>query len=338
VPTAEGRFAPRRRDSATASAERVLLVHGEGLQIANELRGPDGSTVFFVTSALVIQWVCAYLVTRDDVSWVTFLVVAYSIGGMCNHSMTLAMHEISHNLASKSLLVNRIVGHLANAPLGIPAFISFKRYHGEHHKYQGEDGVDSDIPTAVEGTVVGANPLLKTVWMLCQPLFYAFRPLITVGKSPSGGEVVNFFVQVAFNLLVCYTCQNKTHQPLNGAAALYLVLSTLLGMGLHPMAGHFVAEHYTFVRGQETYSYYGPLNWFSFFVGYHNEHHDFPNFAGRNLRTLRDSAPDHYEHLPVHHSWTKVIWRYITSPILTPFSRIRRHTLSDAEVAEIRAE
>jgi sphingolipid delta-4 desaturase len=29
----------------------------------------------------------------------------------------------------------------------------------------------------------------------------------------------------------------------------YLVASTLLGMGFHPVAAHFIAEHYIFVEG-----------------------------------------------------------------------------------------
>jgi sphingolipid delta-4 desaturase len=97
-------------------------------------------------------------------------------------------------------------------------------------------------------------------------------------------------------------------------------------MGYHPVAGHFIAEHYVFTKGFETYSYYGPLNAVTLNVGYHNEHHDFPRIAGSRLPELRRLAPEFYETLPHHYSWVKVIWEYITDPTVGPFNRVMRKT------------
>lgn len=265
----------------------------------------------------------------NEAPWWAVVVVAYTIGGTINHSMTLAMHEISHNLAFRKVAYNRILGIIANLPFGVPAFASFKRYHMEHHKYQGETGVDTDVPTEMEGRFF-VTPLRKLLWCFLQPLFYALRPMTIVPKQPGMKEAINITCQVCFDVAIVYFFGAKS--------LIYLIIGTLLGMGFHPMAGHFIAEHYTFVRSQETYSYYGPLNWLSFNVGYHNEHHDFPNIPGSRLPEVRKMAPEFYDPLPYHSGWMKVILDYIRLTPITPFSRVIRATLSDEERNTVRAQ
>uniref|UniRef100_A0A8C5NU94 Fatty acid desaturase domain-containing protein n=1 Tax=Jaculus jaculus TaxID=51337 RepID=A0A8C5NU94_JACJA len=238
------------------------------------LMKPDPRLVWIVIMMLLSQLAALYLVKDLHWKWVIFW--AYVFGNCLNHSMTLAIHEVSHNFAfghNKSLW-NRWFGILANLPIGIPYSVSFKRYHMDHHRYLGADGIDVDIPTDFEGWFF-CTTFRKFIWVVLQPFFYAFRPLFINRKPISSLEIINTSVQITFNITIYYVFGVKS--------LVYMLAASLLGLGLHPISGHFIAEHYMFLKGHETYSYYGPLNFLTFNVGYHNEHHDFPNIPGKNL-------------------------------------------------------
>lgn len=283
------------------------------------------------TKLKVVFWVSFQLLSLhllQGAPWYTWLFCCYTLSGSINHMMTLAMHELSHNLGAKGVTPNRFLAIFANLPMGIPAAASFKRYHMEHHKFQGEDVVDVDIPTEIEGWFFHSTPR-KILWCFLQPLFYSLRPLAVNPKKPTRWEFINIFCIVVFDLMIVYVWGIRE--------LLYLVLGTLFGMGLHPVAGHFIAEHYVMNEGQETYSYYGPLNWLTFNVGYHNEHHDFANISGKHLPDVRKIAPEFYDNMPHYHSWIKVIYDYIVDDNISPYSRTKRVTMTNEEIGALRA-
>jgi sphingolipid delta-4 desaturase len=247
------------------------------------------------------------------------LLIAWTYGGAASHALSLLTHELSHNLVFQSQKLNEYFGIICNIGMGIPSSTMFKRYHMEHHTFQGDIEKDVDIPTVWEGKFF-RNTFLKAIWLLCQPLFYALRPMVVRPKQPRLIDQMNVVIVVISDLIVAHFCGLR--------GVLYLVLSTLLGMGFHPVAGHFIAEHFVFTEGTETYSYYGSLNLICWNVGYHNEHHDFPRVPGFRLPQVKAIAPEFYDNLPQHKSWTYVLYRYVTDPTIGPFNRIRREIKS----------
>lgn len=204
---------------------------------------------------------------------------------------------------------------VTNCVQGIPSAIMFKKYHLEHHYYQGVNDVDVDIPTYWEGDVFNTT-FKKVFWVILQPAFYALRPLVVRPKPVCAKTVINTVSTLLFDAAFAYAFGVK--------AMLFNVLGTLLGMGIHPVAGHFISEHYMFQDGQETYSYYGWLNLVTFNVGYHNEHHDFPRVSGFKLPLVREIASEFYEPLYSYNSWSGVIYNYIFRIDIGPYSRARR--------------
>ncbi|EYC43091.1 hypothetical protein Y032_0503g2634 [Ancylostoma ceylanicum] len=288
-----------------------------------QLFGIDASFKYVVLAMVVFQVVMCWLL--QDADWTLICLEAYLCGGVINHAMTLAIHDISHNtvFGNKYPLANRFFGMVANLPIGVPISVSFKKYHVEHHRYLGkfsyfqrcEDGLDTDIPTELEAQLF-TTPIRKFIWLLLQPLFYAFRPLVIYKKAPSDLEIVNAAIQIAFDVFVL--------QIFGFRSLIYLILGTLIAMGVHPSAGHFISEHYVFKENQETYSYYGPWNLCTFNVGYHVEHHDFPYIPGRNLPKVAEIAPEFYKNMHVHTSWTKVLFDFVWSPNMGPYMRLKR--------------
>lgn len=282
-----------------------------------ELYGPDIRLLPSILGIVFAQWSLAVFAANNIDNWYLFVLLAWSVGGTLTHWLSLGNHELSHNLCFHTTVFNEMLGFVANCAQGIPTCISFKRYHLEHHYKQGEHITDVDVPTEWEGRFFH-NTFRKTVFIFLQPAFYALRPLITNPKPLILKEALNFATVISFDLAFGYYFGWK--------ALLFNVISTLLGMGLHPVAGHFISEHYTFVEGQETFSYYGPLNMVAFNVGYHNEHHDFPKISGFRLPQVRKIAPEFYDTLHQTKSWPGTLINFILRTDMSPFSRVKRYS------------
>merc|ERR1712100_189192 len=96
------------------------------------------------------------------------------------------------------------------------------------------------------------GPVLKALWMILNPFFYGLRPMFT---SPKPLTKFKFY-----NILTCLSFDSMIFFLYGWKSLFYLLIGSILVLGLHPCSGHFLAEHYNFLKNSETYSYYGPIN------------------------------------------------------------------------------
>jgi len=294
-----------------------------------KLCGPEPLTIPLVLAVVALQ-ICVAFALRETpiLSW-TFILTAYVVGATANQNLFLAIHEISHNLAFKSASANRLFAIVANLPIGIPYSASFRPYHLTHHKSLGVDGLDTDLPTALEAWFLDSLAG-KAFFCTFQILFYALRPMMVYKLPLTWIHASNIVAQVLFDVLIV--------RSFGGKALAYFIMSSFFAGSLHPCAGHFIAEHYVFgqqadmnnsttakvASPTETYSYYGGLNLLTYNVGLHNEHHDFPAIPWSRLWKLNEIASDFYKDLPCHRSWVGVMCQFIADEQVGLWCRVKR--------------
>ena len=287
------------------------------------LMGPDRISALVCVSILAGQVALAAALGHLGIGgWWVALIVAWSVGAFANHAMFVIIHEATHNLVWKNVVLNKLTVILADLPNTVPTGMGFRCYHVKHHSHLGDYDFDADLPSRWEADLVGNKWYMKAFWLFFFALFQLLRLERLKGSVPMRNRwtVYNALAIIAFDLAILYVC------GLNGL--LYLFASFWFSVGLHPLGARWIQEHFTLDPEQETFDYYGPLNVLGMNIGYHNEHHDFPDISWRRLPRLREAAPEFYDTLKSHRSWCALFLAFIFDARYTLYSRVDRSPMT----------
>lgn len=304
-------------DHKQMNATRRKQIEDAHPEIA-ELTQPCMQSAFWTVFVVGLQIAIAWTLHKYDLSWWIVGGVSWVVGAVANHALWTLIHELTHSAVFENPDMNLLFHIIANLPIIFPSAISFKYFHGLHHSHLNEAYGDPDLPGPMENKIFGSSPLGKATWLA---FFFIVQSLRVLRYSPKWGSlgkwiVANWVVQFAFNGAVLYYLGSKGFT--------YMLLSSIFSIGLHPVGARWVAEHYSLHPPQETYSYYGPFNFFCFNIGYHNEHHDFPLIPWNNLPKVKALAPEYYDNLWHHTSYARLLWDFIMNPAFTLHSRVVR--------------
>ena len=294
---------------------------------SRDLIGKNPYTILVIIGLVSSMVAIAWLV-RDQSWWIIFG-AAYLYGAFANHALFVMIHECTHQLLFKGKTANRIAGMFANLPHIMPGYASFEKYHLKHHSFQGIHELDADLPNKWEAKLINNYFFGKMMWLLFFPLFQGTRvSRLKEINFLDGLTIINIAAQVVFTAAIWYF--------VGWHAVAFLFISFWFSIGLHPVGARWVQEHYlTHGVDQETYSYYGALNTVAFNVGFHNEHHDFPSIPWNRLPKLKKTAPEFYDTLYYHKSWTKLFFRFLFEKEISLFNRIVGKERGTVELTDV---
>lgn len=303
-----------------ARTRAIMKAHPEVRQLM--VRNP--STALIAVTILVVQTAIAFWMGKLGMGyWWLALLVAYLFGAFANHCAYVIIHDAAHNLIFQKKNWNRLIAILADLPNLGPGAMGFRVYHLKHHAHQGAYEIDVDLPNRWEARLVGNVWYRKAIWLMLFPLLQLTRPpRVKTYTMWSRWLFLNVACSLAYDAAIIYFC--------GGAGLFYLALSFFFSIGLHPLGARWIQEHFTLDSEQETFSYYGPINVVALNVGYHNEHHDLPSIPWNNLPKLRAMAPEFYDTLRSHPSWTRLLLQFLFDPRYTVFSRVERFPEPDS--------
>lgn len=271
------------RDPHAARSRQILAAHPE----LRALAGPFLPSAIWIVLLVSVQGALSLLMGHQ--SWFIWAPCAYVVGATIDHGLWALIHDCCHNLVFRSRTGNRLIAIIANLPLVLPGAISFTKYHLLHHKNLGDVEFDAGVPGPTESRVVGHSGVAKAAWLAGTIVVQGIiRPRrMKRVRLLDGWTVVNIVIQVACMAALVWWAGPG---PLK-----YLMASSVFAIGLHPLGGRWIQEHFALVEHQETYSYYGVLNRVSFNVGYHHEHHDLITIPWVRLPQVRRIAHEFSE-------------------------------------------
>lgn len=292
----------------------ILKEHPQVTQLIG--RNPYTAVILLFIVFLQIS-LAAYLGGLGLSYWWLSALMAFCVGAFANHCLYVIIHEATHNLIFRNNTLNKIAGVVADIPNAFPGALAFRSYHIKHHAHMGDHDFDGDLPLEWEAKLVKNSWWRKSIWL-------ALFPVIQTTRSIYTSKVPTFTKWVFVNLITIVILNSVWVYFFGWNSILYLFFSLFFALGLHPLGARWVQEHFTLTPDQETYSYYGPLNILALNVGYHNEHHDFSSIPWNKLPELRKLAPEYYDTLIYHTSWTKLLLSFLFNPSYSLYSRIIR--------------